>query len=209
MYHIYLDESYNLSPSATHPLFVLGGFGTPNPKTVAREYKRIRKRFLKRKQIGFEIKSFDKIALTKLIPHVFSALTSIDVVIYILRQDKKHIPFEYFTKNALNYEKLHVQLLTRLLKDVWNLDQYDAISVTIDKFQTKTSKKKIIESACGECQSKYPHKKMNIQFTDSASDLNLQIADFIVGSYFKKFSGSPHTPTLINNKRVHIIQNVL
>lgn len=209
MYHIYLDESYNLSPSAKHPLFVLGGFGTLYPKAVAQKYKRIRKRFLKRKQIGLEIKSFDKIALTKLIPHVFSALTNIDVVIYILRQDKKHLPFEYFTKKTLNYESLYLHLLVRLLKDVWDLEQHDSISITVDKFQTKMEKKQIVESVRGECQSKYPHKKMNIQFADSSSDLNLQIADFIVGSYFKKFSGSPHTPQLINNERVHIIQNIL
>ncbi len=210
MYHIYLDESYNLTPGAENPIFVFGGFGTTSAKTVAKTYKRIRKITLNPRQMRLEIKSFDKIATTKLIPRVLAAVDTLDLVIYIIKQDKKFIPLKYFNGSKLNYEKLYIDILTKLLTDEWDITRHDTVSVTIDAFKTKTSKQEIIHSINQVFRTKHPEKRIGIHFVNSVQDLNLQIADFIVGSFFRNFaSGSHTTPPGFEKMRMRIIINIL
>ena len=196
MYYIYIDEAYNLTSGAKDQLIVIGGFGTSNPKKIAKTYKKIRRFNLSKRQLKLETKSSDRIAIKKIIPKLFRALVGLDIVIYAIRQDKKFIPHNYFKKGKLNYDKLYLDLLIRILRDEWNLENRDNISIMADYFHTKTDMPKKILKAL---KQKHPNKKFGIQFADSQKDMNLQIADFIVGSFYKSFEGL----------RFRIINNIL
>jgi len=211
MYYIYIDETYNLTHGTPNQLIVLGGFGTSDPKKIAKAYKKIRKFTLKRRQLGQEIKSSDKIAIKKLIPKVFKALTGLDIIIYVIRQDKKFIPFQYYKKNKLDYEKLYLDLLIKLLKEEWNLEEHNQVSVILDTFKTKKiSKDEMIKKICSAFKERYPNKYFKMRFVDSAGDLNIQIADFIVGSFSKAFKGGPKIPNFkFEGLRLRIINNIL
>lgn len=211
MYYIYIDEAYNLTPGSRDQLMVLGGFGTTSPKKVVKAYKKIRKFTLKRRQLGAEIKSFDRLAIKKLIPRIFKALTDLDIVIYVIRQDKKFIPFKYYQKDKLNYEKLYLDLLIKLLKDEWGLEKYNQVTVVADTFKTKIIlKDEMIKKTRLTFKQKYPDKYLKMRFADSAGDFNLQIADFIVGSFFRAFKDSKDIPDFkIEGLRIRIIANVL
>jgi hypothetical protein len=105
-----------------------------------------------------------------------------------VKQDKKIIPFKYWQKDMLNYEKLYVDLLIKLLIDKWDLQGREQISVILDNFKTKIiSKVQMIKKVRHAFGQKYPGKFFKVRFADSAGDFNLQIADFIVGTYFKNF----------------------
>lgn len=123
MYYIYIDEAYNLTPDSKNQLIVLGGFGTSEPKRIVKAYKKIRRFNLKHRQISSEIKSNDAIAIKKLIPKIFKVLVGLDIVIYIIRQDKKIIPVKYWQKNKLNYEQLYLDLLINSLVNTWSLEE--------------------------------------------------------------------------------------
>jgi len=210
-HYIYLDEAYNLTPGAKNQLIVLGGFGTSEPKKIVKAYKQIRKFALKRRQIGAEIKSSDRLAIKRLIPQVFKMLSGFDVVVYVIRQDKRIIPFEYWEQDKLNYEKLYLALLIRLLRDEWNLKEQAQVSVILDTFKTKNiTKDEMIKHTRLAFKQKYSDKFFKIRFMDSAVDFNLQIADFIVGSFFKSFKQSPNTPKFnIEGLRLGIVSNIL
>lgn len=210
MYYIYLDEAYNLTPGAKNQFIILGGFGTSEPKRVANAHKKIRKLVLKQKQLGTEIKSFDRLAVEKLIPKIFKTLKDIDVVIYIIYQDKKVIPRQYYYKEKLNYERLYLEMLTILLRDEWKLKGQKQITVTADTFKTKMDKEKIIEKVLLSLKEQYPEKHFGLQFSDSTSDLNLQVADFIVGRFFRGIKQG-YTPAKLAPQGVYarIIINIL
>lgn len=211
MYYIYIDETYNLTPGSRNQLIVLGGLGTSDPKKVAKTYKKIRKFTLKSRQLGTEIKSFDRIAIKKLIPKVFKALIGLDVVIYVIRQDKKFIPLEYYQKDELNYEKLYLDLLIKLLRDEWGLEKYNQVTVIVDTFKTKTiSKDEMFKKTYLAFKQKYPDKYFKMRFANSTGDFSLQIADFIVGSFFRAFKGGKDIPDFkIEGLRIRIIANIL
>ncbi len=206
MYYIHIDEAYNLNPKAKHQLIVVGGFGTTDPKKIAKAYKRIRKHILTKRQLKTEIKSSDKIAVQKLIPRVFKALQGLDILIYVIRQDKRFIPFKYFEKDKLNYEKLYLDLVIKLLRDEWNLEKHDSVSIMADYFKTKIN---LPEKILNGLKQKYPNKNFGIQFADSQKNTNLQIADFIVSSFFKSFSQSSNIPKFqLEGLQFKIINNI-
>lgn len=207
MYYIYIDEAYNLAPNAKHQLIVIGGFGTSDPKKIAKAYKKIRKFNLTKRQYQLETKSSDRVAIKKLIPKLFKALVGLDIVIYAIRQDKKFIPYKYFEEDKLNYEKLYLDLLIKLIRDEWDLKKHDNISIMADYFHTKTN---MPEKILNVLKRKYPNKKFGIQFADSQKDINLQIADLIVGSFYKSFVGGPKIPDFkFEGLRLRIINNIL
>jgi len=211
MYYIYLDEAYNLTPNSKNQLIVLGGFGTSEPKKIVKAYKKIRRFNLKPRQISSEIKSADAIAIKRLIPQLFKALIGLDIVIYIIRQDKKIIPFKYWQKDKLNYEQLYLDLLIKLLKDVWNLEGHNKITVLVDYFTTKMDKNTMVHKIRSALKIKYSNKDFGIQFADSSSDFNLQIADFIVGAYLRNFKEGPDLSDFCFGQglRLNIVVNIL
>ena len=59
-------------------------------------------------------------------------------------------------------------------------------------------------------KNKYTDKYFRMQFTDSDKNLNLQLADFIVGTFFKNFTKSQKIPEFnLNNLKAKIISNIL
>lgn len=212
MYYIYLDEAYNLTPGARNQLIVFGGFGTTEPKKIVKAYKKIRRFNLKHRQIGAEIKSNDAIAIKKLIPKMFKILVGLDIVIYIIRQDKKIIPVKYWQKNKLNYEQLYLDLLINSLVNTWSLTERNQVSVILDSFQTKLiPKDEMIKKVRFAFNQKYPNKFFKMRFMNSATDFNLQIADFIVGAYLRSFRDGPDLSDFRFGEglRLNIVVNIL
>lgn len=68
-----------------------------------------------------------------------------DVAVYIIKQEKKNIPLEYWQKEKLNYDRLYLDLLIRLLRDEWKeIEDHSRVDIFIDTFKTKKISKEII-----------------------------------------------------------------
>lgn len=91
------------------------------------------------------------------------------------------------------------------------MEKYNQVTVVADTFKTKIIlKDEMIKKTRLTFKQKYPDKYLKMRFADSAGDFNLQIADFIVGSFFRAFKDSKDIPDFkIEGLRIRIIANVL
>ena len=121
------------------------------------------------------------------------------------------LPFKYFQQHKLNYDRLYFDLLSNLLINEWNFKKYNHISINLDNFNTHTlNKKSSLSKIKNSLKNKYTDKYFRMQFTDSDKNLNLQLADFIVGTFFKNFTKSQKIPEFnLNNLKAKIISNIL
>lgn len=207
---IYIDETFNLEKGKKDQFMAVAGFSTFNPQDVSRWYQKVKRKSLPKKVNPRELKSTDRLSSTNILPKIFSNDYKIpQIKVGAVIQYKKSVSHNFYHKGQLNYDKLYLELVRKLLEKTWKYEDKEIVIVTLDTFITKTiNKEDIVHSLKTELKLKNPGSNFNISFGTSEEG-NLQFADQICGIVhkFAKNEDSELIGKLKSLVKVRIIKN--
>lgn len=188
---LFFDESYNLKDRGKPMLISISGFKTTMVKRIWKRWKTYRRKFISKARIHATDKRFEplrakSIDLISLTPDT-TALT--------VFQDIKEIPVgktsPYYRKNRLNFEKVYEDIFKALL-DKLHLQEYKKVVIALDNRKHKggpLGKKQFSDNVLSYLKQCYPSTTFRFDLLPSASNILLEIADFISNSFYKKYIG--------------------
>ena len=162
--YIYLDESYNLKDRGK-PQFI----SKARIHATDKRFKPLRE------------KSIDLIYFSP------------DTFFITVFQDIREIPANkasfYYKKDKLDFEKVYEDLVKSLL-DRLNLREYKKVIINIDNRKHREGmlgKKKFQENILSYLKQCYPNTIFCFRILPSASNILLEIADFISNTFYKQY----------------------
>lgn len=207
--HIYLDESFQLKKGIKNQFLLIAGFAARDPKRIAKLYNRIKKHAIPKRMSTQEIKSTNPIADRAFKPRLFRELAEEDVQFYAITQLKDQLPYDYFSKGALLYDRLYFELLKVLLVKEWDYQDEGIVITTMDSYRPfRMKREEIITAITKELTVTYPGKYFRIQFLTSEL-LNLQLADQICGVFYQLMQENQTWFDMIKPKLKKIVVNPL
>lgn len=188
---IYLDESYNLK-DRTKPQFIsINGFATLDVKTLFKIWKQHRRPFVGGRRIHATDSTFNKLRLKTL-----KLIKRRDLILLTVFQIIQKIPFQkdkaYFRKGKLDFEKVYLDLLKALLKEL-NLEEYRSVDIVIDNRKHKVGilgKKIFIREIIKFLKQKYPQTKSTFEPRSSSTNILLELSDFVSNIFYRAYIAS-------------------
>lgn len=181
---IFLDESGQFTKYANEKYFVIGSFTVGNPRRTEKQFRvwqrtKFPKKLRHQPEIKFsEIKIEDALRLKTL-----NFIANLDVRIHFSYLLKKNIPDDYKKKNKLESGLLYTNIIGETLEMYLPVTDKE-FRVFCDKRHLKGIKrsefKKILKS---RLLPQLPQGSLiQIEMVDSASNMNIQIVDWISGA---------------------------
>lgn len=185
---IFFDESYNLHDRSKKQFISINGFVVLNVKILFKKWKELRKPFVGKRRIHATDSGFNKLRLK-----VLELIRRHDLILLTVFQVVQEIPFQkdkkYFLKNKLNFEKIYLDLLKALFKEL-DLNEYKSINIVIDNRKHKRGvlgkkyfKKEILNFLKKNC----PKTQVNFEIQSSTSNILLELADFISSIFYRAY----------------------
>lgn len=189
--YIYLDESYNLKDRTKLQFVSINGFETTAIKRIWKRWKTYRCDFVSKARIHATDGRFDSLrekALNLLYNSPESNLLTVFQVVQEISVDKNSL---YFKKGKLNFEAIYEDILKALL-DRLNLQEYKKVVINIDSRKRKNGilgKSQFRENILIYLKSRYPNTSFQFEILPSASNILLEVADFISNTFYKQYIG--------------------
>jgi hypothetical protein len=189
--YIYLDESYNLKDRTKLQFVSINGFETTAIKRIWKRWKTYRCDFVSKARIHATDRRFDSLrekALNLLYNSPESNLLTVFQVVQEIPVDKNSL---YFKKGKLNFEAIYEDIL-KVLLDRLNLQEYKKVVINIDSRKQKNGilgKSQFRESILVYLKSRYPNTVFRFEILPSASNILLEVADFISNTFYKQYIG--------------------
>ena len=197
--YVYIDESGDLGfrgSSSGH--FIMAAVATEKPKEIDRKFKKIRKRFLKKKYKDipeFKFSESDEFIREK----ILEVINSLDVEIWFLIVEKEKVYPKLKGDTSILYNYFAGSLMSPLKrysgKEIHLRIDRSLNRTKRDRFNDYLHKRKNwLESRIGQINLK------SIEHIDSRKEAGIQVADFAAGAAFQKFERG-------NEKYIGKIQN--
>ena len=201
---IYLDESGDFG-KGKEPYFIVGGFITNNPRRTAKAFRKWQhtkfpKKLREKNEVKFIDSGTNKILRLKTIDY-FSRQ---DLRIFYIFLNKNNIPLEYRSKKGLKTGLLYAQIVSDALELLLPiaekefrvfLDKRPLKGISVEQFKELLKTKLLLNLSKGAV--------LQIETVDSATQPNIQIADWVCGALFrfynKRTDGEEYFKTLRNS----------
>lgn len=163
----------------------ISGFAVLDEKKLRRRWKRIRRPYTKSKR---RIHATDPY-FEELRREIFSLIKTNDMTVVSVFQLVREIPYGYFDKHNMQFERVYVELLKHLLKEL-PLQEYVQVKIIIDarkheggvlgtyKFQQNIEKFLKKEFSATGCI---------FLMTPSYMDVLVELADFVSNTFYKAY----------------------
>ncbi len=191
--YIFLDESGQFTKNKHGEYFIIGSFTVGDPKRIAKDLRVFyKKHFPKKKKHQSEIKWSETGVSDSLRLKTLRFISKLDVRIRYVYLSLDNIPTEYKKGDKLKDGLLYTNVVGELLEMYLpSVDQDFRVFCDQRKLSGMTTKefKKIIRARVLPNLSKNPI--VQIEMVDSASSINIQIADWISGA-IARYLGKGH-----------------
>ena len=184
--YIYLDESYNLKDRTKLQFLSISGFKTTNIKPIWKHWKVCRQKYLGKSRIHGTDKYFEDLREKSL-----RLLNRPEVSLMTIFQIIQEIPSDYFVKGKLNFDKIYLELI-KIIFGKLDLQEYKKVTIIVDNRKYKfgaLGKKKIQNDLLFYLQSYYQDIIFNFKMQPSATDILLEVTDFVSNSFYKQYLG--------------------
>ncbi|KKP59573.1 MAG: hypothetical protein UR53_C0001G0073 [Candidatus Magasanikbacteria bacterium GW2011_GWC2_34_16] len=183
--NIYLDESYNLQKTKGKMFVSINGFSVLKADRLRKRWKNVRKPFTKHKRRIHATDPYFEELRTKSI----SLLNSSDVTILSVFQLVQEIPYDYFDKNDMDFEKIYAKLLKMLFKEL-SLQEYKRARIVIDSrkhpggLAGANNFQKDIDNFL---ENEFSGTHCSFLPTPSYLDILVELADFVSNAFYKSY----------------------
>lgn len=183
--NIYLDESYNLQKTKGKMFISINGFSVLKADRLRKRWKNVRKPFTKHKRRIHATDPYFEELRTKSI----SLLNSSDVTILSVFQLVQEIPYDYFDKQKLDFDKIYAELLKMLFKEL-SLQEYRQVRIIIDsrKHPGGVSGEKLFQQNMNKfLKNEFFGTHCSFLPTPSYLDILVELADFVSNTFYKEY----------------------
>ncbi|NQU82705.1 MAG: DUF3800 domain-containing protein [Parcubacteria group bacterium] len=183
---IFLDEAGNFSGKGSS-CFVIGGFITSDQKRTAKAFRKWQHRkFPKKIRRKNEVKFSDTGLNESLRLKTLSYFIKQDVRIFYSFLETKNIPLDYRNKRGLESGLLYAEAVVKTLRLLLPTDDLEFRVFRDARQLKKVPKSKFNKIVKAGLTPHLPAKvRFEIRSVDSASDTNIQIADWICGALYR------------------------
>ena len=183
--NIYLDESYNLQKSKGKMFISINGFSVLKADRLRKRWKHVRRPFTKHKRrIHATDPYFEELRVKSI-----SLLNASDVTILSVFQLVQEIPYDYFDKNDLNFDKIYAELLKMLFKEL-SLHEYRRVRIVIDsrKHPGGVSGAELFQRNIDDfLKNEFSGTHCSFLPTPSYLDILVELADFVSNTFYKAY----------------------
>jgi len=190
--YIFIDESGNLSGSKNE-IFVVGGFISNNPIRTARAFRQWQhKHFPKKIRQKSEVKFSDTGLAEKLRLKTFTYFIKQDIRIFYSFLMTENIPLEFRRKRRIESGRLYTELVAKTLDMIFPSAESQVVLNLDHRSLKKVSQKEFKESLRLHILLQLSKKaSVYVNTVDSATDPNIQIADWICGALYRYHAKRP------------------
>jgi hypothetical protein len=184
--YLYLDESGSLKGDDDH-YFVLLAVATTTPRVMRKCFVRARQTRLPEKYRHYtEIKFSDRVIPDQAKERILRELAELDIGLYALVVDKGGIP-EVLRRQP---EGVLYHHLVELLTNLCPIGECQALYVNLDRRHLPGLRREVFNAELSAYL--FPRLRkgalLEIQHVDSTTDVNIQVADFLVGAVYHKYA---------------------
>ncbi|MGQ0548786.1 MAG: DUF3800 domain-containing protein [Armatimonadota bacterium] len=206
---IYLDESYNLA-DRSKPLFIsINGFAIIDEAALRRRWRELRRPYAERRRIHATDSRFEPLR-----PKAFALLAQRDATVLNASQDLRTLPVgknsPYFGKDGVNVERVYEDLMKRLITAL-PLQGRRSIRLVIDSRKVKhghLGRESFRASVLGYLRARLPNTTATLTISPSASDILLEIADFVSNTFYKQYATGRSAPAITDTPGLKLLQIV-
>ena len=199
--YVFLDEAGNLHDDRDRH-GVLVAFVTEQPKATRKYFVRAKQTKLPRKYQHYaEIKFSDRVIPDDFKKHVLRQISRTEIQIYALVVVKEHLPSEY---RAQTEGIIYCDLVGQLLESC-SLAESDEVYLFLDRRSLQGLTRQEFDARLRQRLLLHLREgaRLEIQYPDSTTNVNIQIVDFPCGAIFQKYErGNPEYYTLIEERIV-------
>ncbi|MFA4953925.1 MAG: DUF3800 domain-containing protein [Patescibacteria group bacterium] len=190
---IFVDESGSFLPCNGQENFVIGSFTVGDPRRTAKEFKKWQSsKFPRKKRRQSEVKFSESGLSDDLRIRTIKFISSLDVRIRYGYLHCERLPFTSYDQSGLREGYLYTQILGKILESYFPITEL-IFTVRCDQRRLKGLKQKdFIEILQARLLPIAPANSLiDIRQIDSTSDVNIQIADWIVGALASYLNNKP------------------
>ena len=190
--YIFLDESYNLKDRTKLQFISINGFKTIDTRKIWKGWKDYRLPFVGKSRIHASDRLFEPLRAKclKLLN------THPDITLFTAIQEIRMIPVSgdiaYYNKEGkFLFDNVYANILKELLKEM-NLHAYKKVFIIIDSRKHNRGvlgKKQFQNNIQYFLKNWYPNTISNFDMQSSASNILLEIADFVSNSFYRQYLG--------------------
>lgn len=206
---IYLDESYNLV-DRSKPLFIsINGFAILDEAALRRRWRDIRRPYAARKRIHATDSRFEPLR-----SKAFALLAQRDATVLNASQDLQTLPIgkssPYFGKDGINVERIYEDLMKRLIT-VLPIYGRRSVRLVLDSRKVKhghLGRESFRASILRYVRTRLPDTTVTLTISPSASDILLEIADFVSNTFYKQYATGRSAPAITDTPGLKLLQIV-
>lgn len=188
---IFLDESGNFKGDKIG-YFVAGGFVISDQKVTAKEFRKWQRRKFISKKLRYrtEVKFSDTRLTDDLRAKTLLYFTRQNIRVFYIFLRKENIPLEFWGEKGLESGHLYAEIIAATLELLSPIVEPE-VRVFIDERHLKgISRTSFRERLRVNFLTKLPTKtRLEIEIVNSATNTNIQIADWICGALYRYYSG--------------------
>jgi len=193
MPYIFLDESGQFNKHNHEEYFIVSSFTVGNPRRTAKQFRSwYRSKFPKKMKYFSEIK-FSEVKITNdLRLKTLKFISNLDVRIHYSYLLRKNIPEEYYRKKKLQAGLLYTNIIGETIEMYLPADERE-LRVFCDQRHLKGFKRKDFkQNLTARLLPQLPSNSIvQIEMIDSNTNVNIQIADWIVGGLARYLEKKP------------------
>jgi hypothetical protein len=206
---VFVDESGTFLPCNGQEYFVIGSFTVGDPKRTAKAFRKwLRCKFPRKKQYQAEVKFSETGISDNLRIRTIKYISSLDVRIRYGYLRCERLPNTSYDQKGLREGYLYTQILGGILESYFPVTE-SFFAVRCDQRRLKGLKQSdFIEILQARLLPIAPVSSLiDIKQVDSATDTNIQIADWIVGALAAHLNGKPLGTKYFEILKANIIGN--
>ena len=208
---VFVDESGTFLPCNGQEYFVIGTFTVGDPSRTATAFRKWQNRkFPKKKRYQSEVKFSETGISDDLRIRTIKHVSSLDVRIRYGYLRCEHLLRTSYNENGLREGYLYTQILGRILESYFPIAE-PLFLVRCDRRTLKSlPKKEFVEIIKARLLPIAPANALiDIRQIDSTTDVNIQIADWIVGALASYLNGKPLGEKYFQILKENIIGNAI
>jgi len=185
--YIFFDESGNFQGDK-EKLFIVGGFITGNQRITAKAFRKWQHSKFTNKKLQYrtEVKFTDTRLTDKLRAQTLLYLTQQNIRIVYTFLKAENIPLEFRKKSTIESGRLYTEIIAKTLDIIFPSAESKVILNLDHRSLKKVSQKEFKEALRLHLLLKLPKKaSVYVNTVDSATDSNIQIADWICGALYR------------------------
>lgn len=191
--YIFIDESGNFQGDK-EKLFIVGGFIIGDQRATAKAFRRWQHAKFINKKLRFrsEVKFTDSRLIDKLRAQTLLCLTQQNIRIFYSFLKSENIPLEFRKKSAIESGRLYTEIIAKTLDIIFPSAESQVVLNLDHRSLKKVSQKEFKESLRLHILLKLSKKaSVCVNTVDSATNPNIQIADWICGALYRYHTKRP------------------